>query len=184
MKGFLMKGMIFTELEDMVDKIYGPDMMQDVIDECDLPSKGAYTFAGTYDYNELITLVSVLSKKLNIPFKDLIFKYAHHLFYRFHDLMPQFFEKPKNSFDFLESVDDYIHVEVRKLYPEAELPKFETLRVEDHKMIVTYLSKRPFSDFAEGLLYGCIDFYEEKISVKIEDKNTDDTYCRIFILEK
>lgn len=29
------------------------------------------------------------------------------------------------AFQFLKNIENYIHVEVRKLYPDAELPTFE-----------------------------------------------------------
>jgi hypothetical protein len=179
-----MKGIVFTELASMVESKFGPDMMDDVLDECDLASGGAYTSVGTYDHRELIEIVGALSKKTGIPVKDLIQTYGYYLFARFHHMMPGFFEKPCDTFDFLESVHGYIHVEVKKLYPDAALPSFQTKRINENHLEMTYTSRCPFADFAEGLIHGCIDFYKEKIVVKSIDQNTPDSYARIFTLEK
>lgn len=179
-----MKGIVFTELIDMVETTFGADMMDDVLDDCTLESEGAYTAVGTYDHKELLEIVGVLSKHSDIPIRDLVHKYGHHLFSRFHELMPQFFEKPNNAFEFLESVHDYIHVEVKKLYPDAALPKFETRRMNDNLLIMTYRSQCPFADFAHGLMQGCVDFYKENITIEGVDKNTNDEFCRIFTLKK
>ena len=66
-------------------------------------------------------------------------------------MSPEFFSGVKTSFEFLESVDGHIHVEVRKLYNDAELPEFTTTRENDNKLIMTYRSKRPFADLAAGM---------------------------------
>ena len=179
-----MKGIVFTELTDMVEATFGADMMDDVLDDCELESGGAYTSVGTYDHKELLQIVSALSKHSDIPVKDLVHKYGHHLFSRFYELMPQFFETPANAFEFLESVHGYIHVEVKKLYPDASLPEFETHRESDGVLVMTYRSQCPFADFAHGLMQGCVDFYKEDIVIEGEDKNTDGEFCRVFTLTK
>lgn len=179
-----MKGIVFTELFDMVEGLFGADMIDDILDDCELESGGAYTTVGTYDHSELLQIVGALSKHTNLPTKDLVQKYGHHLFFRFHEIMPVFFEKPSSAFEFLESVHDYIHVEVKKLYPDAALPRFETQRSGDNKLTMIYKSHCPFADFAEGLIHGCIDFYKETVDIHSEDKNTEDEYSRIFTLVK
>lgn len=179
-----MKGIVFTELFDMVVNQFGANMVDDVLDECDLKSGGAYTSVGTYDHHELLAIVGALSKHTGVSIKDLVHKYGHHLFSRFHALMPVFFEKPKSAFEFLESVHDTIHVEVKKIYPDAALPHFETSRPQTDRLIMIYKSRCPFADFAEGLIHGCIDFYKEKIEIKVEDRNSEGEYSRVFTLTK
>ncbi|MGH1398209.1 MAG: heme NO-binding domain-containing protein [Alphaproteobacteria bacterium] len=179
-----MKGIVFTELLDMVEDLFGSDMIDDILDDCELESGGAYTTVGTYDNEELFKIVGALSKKTEIPIKDLVYKYGHHLFFRFHALMPVFFEKPTSAFEFLESVHDTIHVEVKKLYPDATLPQFTTKSLGDNALVMVYKSQCPLADFAEGLMRGCIDFYKENIEIQSEDKNTEGEYSRIFTLVK
>lgn len=179
-----MKGVVFTELFEMVSALFGEDMVDDILDDCDLASGGSYTTVGTYDHRELIEIVGALSKRTGIPFKDLVQKYGHHLFFRFNALMPNLFDKPKDVFGFLESLHEYIHVEVKKIYPDASLPHFETTRNADHVLTMVYRSRCPFADFAEGLMGGCIAFYNENITIKSEDRNNDQEYSRIFTLTK
>lgn len=179
-----MKGIVFTELFDMVEGVFGEDMIDDVLDDCDLESGGAYTAVGTYDHMELVQIVTALSSHTDIAFKDLVHKYGHHLFSRFHEIMPTFFEKPQSAFEFLESVHGYIHVEVKKLHPDAALPHFETQRQGDGILIMTYKSHCPFADFAGGLIQGCVDFYKENIGIQSVDQNTADKFSRVFTLTK
>ena len=177
-----MKGIVFTEFFDMVEEVFGANMIDDVLDDCELESGGAYTSVGTYDHEELLQIISALSKHTSLPVRDLVKKYGYHLFFRFHEIMPGFFHKPKTAFEFLESVHDYIHVEVKKLYPDARFPHFHTEREGKSKLVMTYTSGCPFSDLAEGLIHGCVAFYDESIDIQSIDKNTEDTYSRIFTL--
>ena len=43
-----MKGIFFTEFLHMVEAQYSVNMVDDIIEAADLPSKGAYTIVGAY----------------------------------------------------------------------------------------------------------------------------------------
>jgi len=179
-----MKGVVFTEFFDMVEAVFDADMVDNLIDDCDLSTNGAYTSVGTYPHTELLQLVGALSIRADIPVKDLVYKYGHHLFARFSVLMPVFFAKPNNAFEFLESVHDTVHVEVKKLYSDAQLPNFATSRQGDNQLQMVYESQCPFADFAHGLMVGCIDHYGENVDITFEDNNSAESYSRIFTLVK
>lgn len=68
--------------------------------------------------------------------------------------------------EFLPQVDGYVHLEVRKLYPDAELPSFSCTTPEPGTMVMTYRSKTNLPDLAEGLILGCIDHFGDSVSVK------------------
>ncbi len=179
-----MKGMVFTEFLEMVEDQFGWEIAEDIVEESNLPSGGAYTAVGTYDYQEMVAMVVTLSKKTEVAIPDLLKAYGKHLFGRFNSLYGNFFEGVDGTFQFLSTIDQYIHVEVRKLYPEAELPKFEYEHPNDHTLIMIYSSKRPFADFAEGLLIGCIDHFGESVTIEREDLNAADGTEAKFTLVK
>lgn len=179
-----MKGIVFTEFLDMVEGKFGIDMVDDIVSESRLSSGGAYTSIGTYDHRELLELVRVLSARTKTDQRQLIRLYGHHLFGRFSVLMPVFFEKPKNTFEFLRDVHGYIHVEVKKLYPDASLPEFRTELIDQDTLKMTYFSKCPFADFAYGLITGCIAHFKESFTIEEEDQNDREIFSRIFTLKK
>ena len=79
-----------------------------------------------------------------------------------------------STFDFLEKLDGYIHVEVRKLYADAELPKFQKVTpAEANKMVMVYRSSRVFADLAAGLMAGCAAHFGEQITITREDSRPD-----------
>ena len=89
-----------------------------------------------------------------------------------------------STFEFLQRIDQHIHVEVRKLYPDAELPTFKYNKLNDDTLEVIYQSSRPFADLCEGLISECIVHFEEKISVQREDLADDGTSAKFTLLKQ
>lgn len=179
-----MKGVVFTEFLEMVEDKFSPEVADRIIEAAELPSGGVYTTVGTYDHREMLQLVSRLSKETGIPTADLVRTFGVHLFGRFHSLFPKYFEGVGSSFEFLQRVDHYIHVEVAKLYPDAELPSFECDTSEPGCLRLTYRSSRPFAAMAEGLIRGCIAHYGEAIDVAMEDLSGGQGTAARFVLTK
>ncbi|MFT4760017.1 MAG: hypothetical protein ACI9LN_001986 [Saprospiraceae bacterium] len=167
-----MKGIVFTEFIEMVEKKFGDEMVDKLIEENDLPSKGIYTSVGMYDYAEMVTLLVDLSKRTEIPVPKLMYTFGEYLFQTFVDSYGYLFQDLPDTFTLLESIDQHIHVEVMKLYPEAELPSFKTQRIDDKTLKMIYHSKRKMADFAEGLMDASFVYFKEEATIertKIED---------------
>jgi hypothetical protein len=162
-----MKGVVFTEFLEMVEDKFGFETADAIVMDSNLPSGGVYTSIGTYDHQEMITLLHHLNERTQIPISDLLRNYGQHLFIRFTDLYPVFFKHAHTAFDFLESVENHIHTEVLKLYPDAELPKFETHRRTENLLEMVYTSDRMMGHFAHGLIKGCLDYFKEDAEIKI-----------------
>lgn len=177
-----MKGIVFTEFIELVEEMFSPEIADAIIGESDLASGGSYTSVLSYDHNEMIKLVALLSQKTEIPVKELLKTYGRRLCTRFAVLYPDFFTGVSNTLDFLETVENHIHVEVKKLYVDAEVPSFQTERANGGKMQMLYRSLRPFADLAEGLIIGTADHFGEKIDLKREDWRDGDFHCARFSL--
>jgi hypothetical protein len=163
-----MKGIVFTEFLDMVEEAFGLETVDRIIEASALSTDGAYSAIGTYDHMEMVRLVGNLSKETGKPIPALLQAYGEHLFARFSKKFPVFFERPKTCFEFLNSIEGTIHVEVLKLHPDAELPKFKADIVSDREMLLHYQSSRPFADLAHGLIAGCARHYGEDMTIERE----------------
>jgi len=164
-----MKGVVFTEFLEMVEDHFSPDIADQIIEASDLPSGGVYTAVGTYDHAEIVALVQNLSAETKLGIDELLHTFGKHLFGRFVEGYPGFFEGEQDAFTFLKSVEEYIHVEVKKLYPDAELPSvIASLESPNHLKIV-YRSDRNMGDLAHGLIEGCIKHFEEPIDIRRSD---------------
>lgn len=164
-----MKGVVFTEFTDFVERQMGIDMVDRMFDESNVASGGAYTSVGTYDHREMVELVTTLSRLSGAPVPDLLKAFGGHLLGRFLLGYPGFFKQAGSLFAFIESIDRHIHVEVRKLYPDAELPSFETHMPSPDMMQLDYRSSRGFADLAEGLLTASIKHYGEQVRLDRQD---------------
>lgn len=170
-----MKGVVFSEFIELVENAFSMDMVDDILDDCDLESGGAYTSVGFYDYNEMLQLVTALSKRSGTEIPDLLHVFGKHLIKAFSKSFPDMFAEFDNAFDLLERIDNHVHVEVRKLYPDAELPQLGAERVDSTTLVMRYKSNRPFAELAYGLMSGAIDHYGETVDIVREDENTDGT---------
>lgn len=167
-----MKGIVFTEFLEMVETSFSYEVADRLLDECELSSGGVYTAVGTYDHQEIVTMVVKLSDITGIPVPDLTKAFGSYLFPRFHTLYPSFFEGIVSALDFLERIESVIHLQVIKLYPDAELPKFEIHRPDEHSLVMTYFSERHMEDLAEGLISACIKHYGGQLT--LTRKNLDE----------
>jgi Haem-NO-binding len=163
-----MKGVVFTEFLDMVEGHFSVHMVDDIIEDCDLASGGAYTAVGTYPHEEMVALMISLSKRSGQTVPDLLRFYGQYLFGRFYANYPAFFVGIQDTLSFLAGIEDIIHAEVLKLYPDAELPRFEIEHIDKDKLILLYDSRRHFEDLAEGLILGCISHFGEEIQLRRE----------------
>lgn len=168
-----MKGIVFTEFLEMVENAYGYEVADKIIQKSELKSGGVYSAVGTYEHAEMVQLVTHLSEEVETPVEALLGVYGNYFFKILVDSYPQFFKGIKNAFQFLSGIESYIHVEVLKLYPDAELPHFEIEQVDPSTLEMTYHSERKLHAFAEGLIAGSIDHFKEDISVKKELIKTD-----------
>jgi len=171
-----MLGMIYTEFLNMAEDTFGVDTTEDMIEKSlpNLPSKAVYTSVGNYSHKEIIVLVSQLSGITGMPITDLIKAFGTHLFGRFNDRYPEMFDSGDDAFAFLEKVEDYIHVNVRSLYPEAELPSFVCHRQGENTLIMDYRSQRPFATLAHGMILGCLGYFNEDGTVEGMELSADE----------
>jgi hypothetical protein len=177
-----MKGVVFTEFLQMVESRFGADVADGLFEAGGLASGGAYTAVGAYDAGELVLLVGRLSERVGMPAAALVRAFGRYLFGRFAVLYPGLFAGVASAFDFLDRVDGVIHVEVRKLHPQASLPRFETRRTGHGGMEMIYRSQNPFADLAEGLIEGCGEHFGEAIGIRWEPLEGPEGHAVRFIL--
>jgi hypothetical protein len=179
-----MKGVVFQEFIEMVETTFSAEMADQIIEASDLSTGGAYTSVGTYDHDEMVQLVVNLSARTGIALPTLLRAFGKHLLGRFAAMYPKHFAGRTSTFELLEVLDNKIHVEVRKLYPDAELPVFDHDLSTPGAMAFVYRSKRPFADLADGLIAGCIAHFGERIEVTREDYPCQSGAHSRFVLQK
>lgn len=179
-----MKGIVFTEFLEMVEEKFGFEVTENMIEKANLPTKGAYTAVGTYDYKEMYGLIGALHGETKIPVPDLMHAYGAHLFGALATAYASMLSDMKTGFEMLQSVEQYIHVEVRKLYPDAELPNFETKLIDENNLEMIYSSERRMSDVASGLIEGCMKHFGETAKIHKELMNEEGSIVKFVITKE
>ena len=156
---------MFTEFFEFVEGRFSPEIAEQLIEGSVLPSKGIYTSVGTYDHAEMVTLVSSLATVVEVGVPDLLKEFGRHLLKQFVIKFPPFFNGITSTFEFLPKVDSFVHVEVKKLYPDAELPTFSCAFPTSDQLQMTYESDRNLFDLAEGLILGCLEHFGEQMKI-------------------
>lgn len=164
---------MFTEFLEMFEHTDGYELVDALLLTSELPSGGAYTAAGTYDHREMISLVTNLGQVTQRSVPDILRQYGHYLFQTFVTTYTPFLEAAPDAFSFLSSVDNYIHVEVKKLYPEAELPTFTLTQLNASTLRMIYQSSRKMADLAYGLIEGTLAHYGEVATITQQALNPD-----------
>lgn len=160
-----MKGVIFNLLESLVIDRFGDEIMEEIYEQAEF-SADAPPFIGpeTYPDSDLIAIVSLLSEKSNLPVDDLIYEFGRYMLPVLADKYPVFFQDVESPIEFLKSVNDIIHVEVKKLFDGATPPLVTVANVNQNQAEIHYASERKLCRLLEGLLEGTAEHFDKNIS--------------------
>jgi hypothetical protein len=70
---------------------------------------------------------------------------------------------------------------VKKLYPDAEFPRFE-VHASPGNLELVYRSRRPLADVAEGMIRGCIAWFGDRVDLDRQDLDAADGRAARFTL--
>jgi hypothetical protein len=178
-----MKGIVFTEFLELVEDKFGLEMVDNIIENSNLESNGIYTSIGTYAFSEMLQLLQHLSTNTNISIDDLLLVYAEHFFAVLAQSYPGLIESYKDPIDMLASIENHIHVEVIKIYPDAELPTFQIIEKTDNSLVMIYKSSRAMHHFGLGLMNKTFEHFNSTATIELEKIKEDGTEVK-FIIQK
>ena len=179
-----MKGIIFTEFMDLVEEKFGLDALDQLLS--DAGDEGGYTAVGSYDHKDLVRLIVQLSKQTGISAEELQRVFGQSVFDNLYQSLPEknSLQGCKNSIQFIRLVEDYIHVEVKKLYQEANPPRFEFISENETEVVFDYKSARCMSHVCLGLIEGCANHYGEEVDIVMHnnDKSGNDVRFKVAVV--
>lgn len=179
-----MRGLVFTEFVALVEEKFGLAMSDQILSQPGLSDGGGYTTVGNYDHREMLTLVTGLAERSGLPADELCRIFGEWLFPKLARGFDFAVKPHRDAFTFLRTLDGVIHVEVRKLYPDARLPAVPVTRCDAQELVMEYRSERPFADLAEGLLRGCLAWFGERATLRREAIGPDATRATRFIITR
>jgi hypothetical protein len=166
-----MKGLVFTELFELVEEKWGFDFLDELIEDSSIENGGVFTQVADYPFSEMQKLVVTLSQKSGVPINDLLEVFGHYLFSKLAKLYPHTLDET-NALDFISTVESHVHKDVRKLYPGVDLPSFELKEKGEKYIVIIYHSPKGLEALAKGLMLGCGEFFKQKLKItsqKLQD---------------
>jgi hypothetical protein len=176
-----MKGEIFNILEDFIVDNWGRDVFEDIFEQVHdkLITKVPFVGPGTYPDDDFMAIVIQAVAKLGVTLEQAVHAFGVYAFPKLAEKMPAYVDGHKHPKDFLLSLHDIIHVEVKKLYPDAETPEFQYIDQEKDKLIMIYKSKRKLYNFVEGMFESVGTYFKVPINYKREivSENCENEHC-------
>jgi hypothetical protein len=158
-----MKGVVFNLLEEAVTAAAGPDAWDDILSGAKVT--GAYTSLGNYGDAEVRAILAAAERRLKKPEDDLLRWFGREALPKLAAVYPFFFTPHRGTKAFVETLNEVIHPEVRKLYPGADVPSFDFSSPAANRLVLGYRSHRKWCAFAEGLLEGAAVHYGERVTI-------------------
>lgn len=173
-----MKGVVLVKLNEFVEETWGLALWDEILQEANPASEGIYTSVGQYDDEEFFTLAQLVADKNSLTLEQAQKAFGEWIFKELFAIAPPGAHDFVDIFEFLHGVQNIIHVEVKKLYPDVLLPEFDFLYESEKTLKFHYKSPRKLCHFCEGIINGLADHVKQKVAVShVECEHNNDARC-------
>ncbi|ATC93899.1 heme NO-binding domain-containing protein [Pseudoalteromonas tunicata] len=177
-----MKGIIFTNFADFIGEAFGLVVWQNVLDATALEADGSYVGTMTYSDSEFMTLFSSACEHCQRDPIQMQLEFGRWLFPTLFSKSPAAVKLIDNLKEFLFSIDTIVHVEVKKLDPEAKTPSLNCVEIDENTLCIDYLSSRGMGYLAKGLIEGAANHFEQKANVIITPSDNPEKFKLVVTL--
>lgn len=162
-----MYGLVNEGIREMVISVAGSDTWESMCQEVGIAPEGFETLC-PYDDSLTYRLVDVTSKRLNIPYDEVLRRYGHYWIaftaeQGYGEIMRLF------GTDFRTCLENLnrMHAHMGAMMPQLSPPRFRVEASSPHDWIVHYYSLREgLGPMVHGLLEGLALKYNERASIK------------------
>jgi len=161
-----MKGIVFNLFEEFITEELGEEMFEEILERSQLITKEPFVGPGSYPDEDLTALAGKAVELMGISPAEAFRGFGRFCFPRLAEKYPGFVDPHDHPKPFLMSIDSVVHVEVKKLYKDAETPSFEYEEPAGGSLIIIYRSGRKLCSFMEGLISGVGYYYKSGIRCK------------------
>jgi hypothetical protein len=158
-----MKGIVFNLLEEAVVEAQGPDAWDQVLEDAGVD--GAYTSLGNYPDDEAMALVAAICEQVGEPANVVLRDFGRAALPSLVARFPEFAAAHASAKSFLMRLDDTIHPEVVKLYPDARPPRFRFEDPAPGVLVMHYVSERRLCAMAEGMIEASAAHFRESLAL-------------------
>lgn len=180
-----MHGLFFTTLMDYLEQDFGLEVVDAAVRASNPASAAAYTAVSDYPHQELFSIITAAASRLGRDPAELLQQYGRRVFQALLQKHPGAVADAGDTLEFIATVDRHVHAEVQRRYPGARVPALTVSRASAGGGTVEYRSHRPLADVAAGMLQGCIDFFQDELTLQVDaDFNSCPTHVRFRLLPR
>jgi hypothetical protein len=158
-----MKGIIFNITEDFITEKFGEEILMDIINSERIQTKEPFVGPGTYPFSDMQEIVKLIQELKGIEPADFLREVGEYAYPKLAERVPDLVKAHSSARSLLLSIDQIIHVEVRKLYQHSKLPVFQYREPSERELVITYFSEKKLYTFMEGLINGTAKSFSENI---------------------
>ena len=154
-----MKGVIFDLHEQVVVDELGEPIWAQIV--AGAGGRTDHAPDGTYSHEEFLSLVRESSIALSRSPDETLIWFGRRSIALLAERYPELFRPHSSTIGFVLTLNDVVHPKVSEDFPGAVVPDFEFDRVAEDTLIMAYSSYRDLCPFAQGLVEGTADHYDE-----------------------
>jgi hypothetical protein len=158
------KGIIFNLLEEFIIDNWGAARFEKIVARCPIHTQLPYVGPGTYPDANLFAIVEQTTAELGIGTDEALRSFGRFAFPKLAARFPIFMVGHDHPKSFLKTIDGVIHVEVRKLFVNAEPPRITFRDPAPDRLVLHYVSRRNLCPLFAGLIEGTSDYYRVAIA--------------------
>lgn len=163
-----MKGTVVSTWISTMEKMYGKDIVNQAKRNADWEEDLIITPMTTIEDHKPKDLIKKVSKLVNEKPGEVWHKIGKDNINTFSKWFPSYFSN-RTLKNFLMLMDT-VHLQLTEMVPGANPPRLKANEINDHKIEMTYVSKRGMFDYFLGLLEGSSSFFKNPIKVEEIDK--------------
>lgn len=176
-----MKGIVFSLFFDIIEQRFGMETLETMLERTGLTHP--FTSVGDYKHHELIAMIQAIHQLAGESVDNLQREVGKAMFSSLYQTLPIPIQHDLPFVEFLKKVEDEIHAEVKKLYPNARPPKFIFIEQSGEATVFEYQSHRCLSSLCLGLLEGCAAHFSQPITITSHYLKPDGSAVRFTIIK-
>jgi len=167
-----MKGLIFNYFEQYISETYNTDIWESILENAPLESGTVFVSPEIYPDGDFFSLLNQAAIELKIDLTQILKEFGTCLFGYYVENYSSLIDFAHDPKKFLMGINDYVHMEAKKIMKGATPPLFICKDIAPDKLIMKYYSDRNLCMLVEGILIGVSKYY----NVYIEFKQTTCTH--------
>jgi len=157
------KGVLFNVAEDVVNETLGAAAWDGALRHACVD--GIYTSIGDYPHGELDAIVDAIAGSTGLAPADVLRHVGRHGYEPLVQRQPALVAGIDDLGALLHRLEEVIHPEVHKLYPDATPPEFSVADLGPGSWELVYRSDRGLCHLAEGLVQGAAASFATTVEV-------------------